>query len=81
MKLSMAGNYLKPLPEDSSFAIEIETYEAAQVALSENSKCENFPWIVCGASVIKNSQLLPVNRVNTNYLDLEVYTLENSEGK
>lgn len=61
LKLSTSGSYLKPLPKKSTFSIQIHTHEAAHVALSENPKCENFPWIEAeeGMVDIKEQTLLP----------------------
>lgn len=82
LKLSTSGSYLKPLPENSTFSVQIHTNEAAHVALSENPVCENFPWIEAddGSVDIKEQILLPLKTVNTEYLKLQMYAVE-KEGK
>ncbi|XP_012261447.2 mitotic spindle assembly checkpoint protein MAD2B [Athalia rosae] len=82
LKLSTSGSYLKPLPQNTTFSIQIHTHEAAHVSLSENPKCDNFPWIeVEGETVsIKEQTLLPLKTIDTEYLKLQMYALEN-EGK
>lgn len=82
LKLSILDAYLKPLPEDSTFSIEIQTYEAAHVALSENPKCENFPWIVDeDAKDIQNASLLPLKTIKTECLNLQMYVVEDKLAK
>ncbi|CAL7945543.1 unnamed protein product [Xylocopa violacea] len=82
LKLSMCEAYLKPLPEDSSFSIEIQTYETAHVALSENPHCEDFPWII-DENVLEMTEknLLPLKTIKTDCLTLQMYVVENESTK
>ncbi|XP_076751575.1 DNA polymerase zeta subunit 2 [Xylocopa sonorina] len=82
LKLSMCEAYLKPLPEDSSFSIEIQTYETAHVALSENPHCEDFPWII-DENVLEMTEknLLPLKTIKTDCLTLQMYIVENESTK
>nr|XP_050855874.1 mitotic spindle assembly checkpoint protein MAD2B [Vespula vulgaris] len=78
LKLSICNTYLNPLPEDASFSIEIQTYETAHVSLSENPLCEDFPWIVENEiNKLSNKKLLPLNTVETECLNLQMYVLQN----
>ncbi|KOC67282.1 Mitotic spindle assembly checkpoint protein MAD2B, partial [Habropoda laboriosa] len=82
LKLSMCEAYLKPLPEDSTFTIEIQTYETAHVALNENPRCEDFPWIINeNALEITENNLLPLKTIKTDCLHLQMYVLENESNK
>ncbi|XP_003702877.3 DNA polymerase zeta subunit 2 [Megachile rotundata] len=82
LKLSMCEAYLKPLPEDSTFSIEIQTYETAHVALNENPRCEDFPWIINEAALeMTDKTLLPLKTINTDCLHLQMYVLENQNCK
>ncbi|XP_076679802.1 DNA polymerase zeta subunit 2 [Andrena cerasifolii] len=82
LKLSMCGAYLKPLPEDSSFSIEIQTYETAHVAVSENPRCEDFPWIIDEGNLeMRDNNLLPLKTVRTDCLNLQMYVLESETNK
>ncbi|EZA61613.1 Mitotic spindle assembly checkpoint protein MAD2B, partial [Ooceraea biroi] len=82
LKLSKCDTYLKPLPDGSTFSIEIQTYETAHIILSENPKCEDFPWIVeDDASEMINKTLLPLKDVKTDCLNLQVYVIEDTENK
>lgn len=78
----MCEAYLKPLPEDSIFSIEINTYETAHVTLNENPRCEDFPWIINEDSLEMTEQsLLPLKTVKTDCLNLQMYVLENKSNK
>lgn len=82
LKLSMCEAYLKPLPEDSTFSIEIQTYETAHVALSGNPNCEDFPWIINeNALEMTNAKLLPLKTIKTDCLNLQMYAVESEENK
>ncbi|CAK9834020.1 Mitotic spindle assembly checkpoint protein MAD2B [Anthophora retusa] len=82
LKLSMCEAYLKPLPEDSTFTIEIQTYETAHVALNENPHCEDFPWIIHDSALeMTEKNLLPLKTVKTDCLTLQMYVLENESNK
>ncbi|XP_046432135.1 mitotic spindle assembly checkpoint protein MAD2B [Neodiprion fabricii] len=78
LKLSTSGSYLKRLPENATFSIQIHTHEAAHAALNENPRCENFPWIEAEEDMteIKEQTLLPLKSINTEYLNLQMYALE-----
>ncbi|KAK2577522.1 hypothetical protein KPH14_003613 [Odynerus spinipes] len=80
LKLSTCDTYLKPLPEDSSFSIEIQTYETARVFLCENPICEDFPWIVEDEIIeMVTKRLLPVKTVKTDCLNLQIYVVESRD--
>ncbi|OAD55683.1 Mitotic spindle assembly checkpoint protein MAD2B, partial [Eufriesea mexicana] len=82
LKLSMCESYLKPLPEDSSFSIEIQTYETAHVTLNENPCCEDFPWIIDeNALEMTNKNLLPLKTIKTDCLNLQMYVIEDESNK
>ncbi|XP_029051224.1 mitotic spindle assembly checkpoint protein MAD2B [Osmia bicornis bicornis] len=82
LKLSMCEAYLKPLPEDSTFSIEIKTYETAHVALNENPYCEDFPWIIDeDALEMTEKTLLPLKTIKTDCLNLQMYVLESQNSK
>ncbi|KAK9307130.1 hypothetical protein QLX08_002453 [Tetragonisca angustula] len=82
LKLSMCETYLKPLPEDSSFSIEIETYETAHVSLNENPHCEDFPWIINeDAPEMINKNLLPLKTIKTDCLNMQMYVIEDENKK
>ncbi|XP_053986967.1 mitotic spindle assembly checkpoint protein MAD2B [Hylaeus anthracinus] len=82
LKLSMCEAYLKPLPEDSTFSIEIQTYETAHVALSENPHCDDFPWIIHEDALEMTGQdLLPLKTIKTDCLNLQMYVVESKESK
>ncbi|XP_076229796.1 DNA polymerase zeta subunit 2 isoform X2 [Nomia melanderi] len=82
LKLSMCEAYLKPLPQDSTFSIEIQTYEAAHVGLSENPCCEDFPWIINEElPEIPDTNLLPLKTVKTDCLNLQMYVIESEKNK
>lgn len=78
----MLESYLKPLPQDVSFFIEIVTYETAHVALNENKKCEHFPWIVTeNNKEMINKSLLPMKTIQTEHLTLQMYAIEDEVSK
>ncbi|XP_043599942.1 mitotic spindle assembly checkpoint protein MAD2B [Bombus pyrosoma] len=82
LKLSMCESYLKPLPEDSSFIIEIKTYETAHVTLNENPCCEDFPWIINeDVPDMTNKNLLPLKTIKTECLNLQMYVIEDENKK
>ncbi|EFN76940.1 mitotic spindle assembly checkpoint protein MAD2B [Harpegnathos saltator] len=82
LKLSMCDTYLKPLPDGTTFSIEIQTYETAHIALSENPKCEDFPWVVKDdATEMVNKNLLPLKDIKTDCLNLQMYVIEDAENK
>lgn len=78
----MCETYLKPLPEDSSFSIEIQTYETAHVTLNENPRCEDFPWIINEDSPeMINKNLLPLKTIKTDCLNMQMYVIEDENKK
>ncbi|KAI4489367.1 hypothetical protein M0802_011192 [Mischocyttarus mexicanus] len=80
LKLSICNIYLKPLPKNASFSIEIQTYETAHISLSENPLCEDFPWIVDDETrEMVNKKLLPLKTVKTECLNLQMYVLQNGD--
>lgn len=82
LKLSICKTYLKPLPKETTFAIEIQTYETAHIALNENPDCEDFPWIINDDAIeMLNKQLLPLKTLQTDCLSLQLYVLEDQEQK
>lgn len=82
LKLSICDTYLKPLPDGSTFSIEIQTYETAHITLSENPKCEDFPWIVEDDAIeMINKNLLPLKDIKTDCLNLQMYVTEDAENK
>ncbi|XP_012219354.1 mitotic spindle assembly checkpoint protein MAD2B [Linepithema humile] len=82
LKLSICDTYLKPLPDGSSFSIEIQTYETAYIILSENPKCEDFPWIIeDSAEEMMNKSLLPLKDIKTDCLNLQMYVIEDTANK
>lgn len=82
LKLSMCDTYLKPLPEGSTFSIEIQTYETAHIILNENPKCEDFPWIIeDGAVEMTDKNLLPLKSIKTDCLNLQMYVIEDATNK
>ncbi|KYN40732.1 Mitotic spindle assembly checkpoint protein MAD2B, partial [Trachymyrmex septentrionalis] len=82
LKLSMCDTYLKAIPDNSTFSIEIQTYETAHVTLSENPKCEDFPWIIKDDAVeMINKNLLPLKDIKTDCLNLQLYVIEDTANK
>lgn len=82
LKLSMCDAYLKPLPDGSTFSIEIQTYETAHIILSENPKCEDFPWIIDdSADEMIDKSLLPLKDIKTDCLSLQMYVIEDTKKK
>ncbi|KAG5339535.1 MD2L2 protein, partial [Acromyrmex charruanus] len=82
LKLSMCDTYLRAIPDNSTFSIEIQTYETAHVTLSENPKCEDFPWIIKDDAVeMINKNLLPLKDIKTDCLNLQLYVIEDTANK
>ncbi|XP_011689248.1 PREDICTED: mitotic spindle assembly checkpoint protein MAD2B [Wasmannia auropunctata] len=82
LKLSMCDTYLKPIPDNSTFSIEIQTYETAHITLSENPKCEDFPWIIKDDAIeMINKNLLPLKGIKTDCLNLQLYVIEDAANK
>ncbi|XP_011059898.1 PREDICTED: mitotic spindle assembly checkpoint protein MAD2B [Acromyrmex echinatior] len=82
LKLSMCDTYLRAIPDNSTFSIEIQTYETAYVTLSENPKCEDFPWIIKDDAVeMINKNLLPLKDIKTDCLNLQLYVIEDTANK
>ncbi|XP_077259873.1 DNA polymerase zeta subunit 2 [Temnothorax americanus] len=82
LKLSMCDTYLRPIPDTSTFSIEIQTYETAHVILSENPKCEDFPWIIKDDAVeMIDKNLLPLKDIKTDCLNLQLYVIEDTANK
>ncbi|KYM96810.1 Mitotic spindle assembly checkpoint protein MAD2B, partial [Cyphomyrmex costatus] len=82
LKLSMCDTYLKAIPDNSTFSIEIQTYETAHITLSENSKCEDFPWIIKDDAVeVIDKNLLPLKNIKTDCLNLQLYVIEDIVNK
>lgn len=82
LKLSMCNTYLKSLPDGSTFSVEIQTNETAHIILSENPKCEDFPWIIEDDAVeMANKNLLPLKDIKTDCLNLQMYVIEDTANK
>ncbi|KYN20632.1 Mitotic spindle assembly checkpoint protein MAD2B [Trachymyrmex cornetzi] len=82
LKLSMCDTYLRAIPDNSTFSIEIQTYETAHITLSENPKCEDFPWIIKDDAVeMINKNLLPLKDIKTDCLNLQLYVIEDTTNK
>ncbi|KAL6259434.1 hypothetical protein P5V15_009354 [Pogonomyrmex californicus] len=82
LKLSICGTYLKPIPENSTFSIEIQTYETAHIILSENPKCEDFPWIIKDDVMeMTDKNLLPLKDIRTDCLNFQIYVIEDTTNK
>lgn len=78
LKLSTCDAYLKPLPENASFSIEINTYETSYVSLSENPVIDHFPWIIENETMeTVNTNLLPLKTVEIDCLNLQMFVLQN----
>lgn len=78
----MCDTYLKPLPNNSTFTIEIVTHETAHAFLSENPKHEDFPWIVKDdVEEMTNKNLLPLKDIKTDCLYLHMYVIEDTGSK
>lgn len=78
----MCDTYLKPLPDNATFSIKIETYETAHIILNENPKCEDFPWIIeDNAYEMIDKDLLPLKDIKTDCLNLQMYVIEDTENK
>ncbi|XP_076642489.1 DNA polymerase zeta subunit 2 [Halictus rubicundus] len=82
LKLSMCESYLKPVPDDATFSVEIQTYEAAHVGLSENPNCEDFPWIINEeVPEMPDTNLLPLKTIKTDCMNLQMYVIESEQNK
>ncbi|KAL0123032.1 hypothetical protein PUN28_007574 [Cardiocondyla obscurior] len=82
LKLSMCDTYLKPIPDNATFSIEIQTYETAHIILGENPKCENFPWVINDdAAEMTDKNLLPLKDIKTDCLNLQLYVIEDAMSK
>ncbi|XP_024877435.1 mitotic spindle assembly checkpoint protein MAD2B [Temnothorax curvispinosus] len=82
LKLSMCDTYLRPIPDTSIFSIEIQTYETAHIILSENPKCEDFPWIIKDDAVeMIDKNILPLKDIKTDCLNLQLYVIEDTANK
>ncbi|XP_018045222.1 PREDICTED: mitotic spindle assembly checkpoint protein MAD2B [Atta colombica] len=82
LKLSICDTYLRAIPDNSTFSIEIQTYETAHVTLNENPKCEDFPWIIKDDAVeMINKNLLPLKNIKTDCLNLQLYVIEDIVNK
>lgn len=77
----MCDTYLKSLPDGSTFSIEIQTSETAHIILSENPKCEDFPWIIEDGAEMTNKNLLPLKDIKTDCLNLQMYVIEDIANK
>jgi len=77
----MCDTYLKPIPDNSTFSIEIQTYETAHIILSENPKCEDFPWIIKDDTEMIDKNLLPLKDIKTDCLSLQLYLIEDTANK
>lgn len=77
----MCDTYLKPIPDKSTFSIEIQTYETAHIILSENPKCEDFPWIIKDDAEMIDKNLLPLKNIKTDCLNLQLYVIEDTTNK
>jgi hypothetical protein len=77
-KLSMLEIYLKPLPINSSFLINVVTNYAASVIFTESFKYYDFSWIIDKKiKKIKNGLLLPIYSFKTNYFVLQLFVVKN----
>ncbi|XP_012060984.1 PREDICTED: mitotic spindle assembly checkpoint protein MAD2B [Atta cephalotes] len=82
LKLSICDTYLRAIPDNSTFSIEIQTYETAHVTLNENPNCEDFPWIIKDDAVeMINKNLLPLKNIKTDCLNLQLYVIEDIVNK
>lgn len=78
----MCDTYLKPIPDNTTFSIEIQTYETAHIILSDNPKCEDFPWIIKDDTVeMTDKNLLPLKDIKNNGLNLQLYVIEDTANK
>lgn len=70
------------MPDGSTFSVEIHTNETAHITLSENPKCEDFPWIIeDSAEEMTSKSLLPLKDIKTDCLNLQMYVIEDTENK
>lgn len=82
LKLSMTESYLQSVPKDSTFVIDIVTHQSGHVALSANPKCQDFLWIINDDSrKMKDTKLLPIKTLKTEFLMLQLYALEDEKSK
>ncbi|PSN52363.1 hypothetical protein C0J52_06713 [Blattella germanica] len=80
LRLSMIASSLKPLPEESSFAVHVHSTEAATLSLAEDHRFQDFPWIetdVQGTNIMEPT-IVPLRTVDTGYLKLQMYVEESS---
>lgn len=78
LRLSVTGTQLKPLPEDSTFSVQIHTIETASVSLAEDHNFENFPWIEADLreTEVMEPSIMPIKTMETGYVKLQMYVEE-----
>ncbi|XP_015604795.1 mitotic spindle assembly checkpoint protein MAD2B-like isoform X2 [Cephus cinctus] len=81
LKLSTCHTYLKPIPTDATFKVVVTVRQATHIALNENRKCQEFPWIRKSEdkAVVPRGKLLPLLEVDTRSLSLISYVIQNKE--
>lgn len=81
LKLSVNSQFMKPLPEDSTFKIFI--HAADESVLSEEPQFQEFPWIEAQKKDISMSdpQIIPVRNIETNLINMKIYSEENTSSK
>lgn len=71
-KLSMIEAFLKPLPKNSLFSINIVSNRVGLTSLTENNKFNNFPWIINNnIKKIECGVVIPINNFDLDFLCLQ----------
>ncbi|KAK3931832.1 Mitotic spindle assembly checkpoint protein MAD2B [Frankliniella fusca] len=73
--LKVAAADMKPLSENSSFQIHLQTTEQGAQALASDPSFENFPWIELEAieKDIPNPHLAPLRTIESDFLKIQMY--------
>ncbi|XP_069703027.1 mitotic spindle assembly checkpoint protein MAD2B [Periplaneta americana] len=81
LKLSITGSYLKPLPQESTFSMQIHTTEAVSVSLAEDPRFQDFPWIEIDAyqTNMLDPSIVPIRTLDTDFLKLQMYVEESAD--
>lgn len=78
LKLAVTASYLRPLPEKSTFRVQIHTSETVSVSLAEDPRYQDFPWIETDEqeNEVLNANITPIKTLDTGLLKVQMYVEE-----
>ncbi|GFG35471.1 hypothetical protein Cfor_09126 [Coptotermes formosanus] len=81
VKLAVTASCLRPLPNKSTFRVQIHTIETVSVSLAEDPRYQDFPWIESDEqeNEVMNANIVPIKTLDTGLLKLQIYVEQTDE--